>query len=583
MKQETRELINELKDSKQDFEFYPTTKEMISCIFNHIDDNYINVLDIGCGTCNFKNFYDELAEEKYNNEFEIKKKQFYIDKPENKDYEFTGNYSGYSVSSKRKIDKYYVIEKSKILLDRLHKDIIVLGTNFHESLLIDKPVQSIFCNPPYSEFKEWMIRIINEGNCNNIYFIVPDRWKNDNDLNSLLQRKELKPEILGSFDFLNAEREARAKVDVLYIKKKEERYHRNNLDNIEETAFDEWFNETFKMQDSKIEEELHSYEKENKEKQTIKNKLIECNPKNKAKTLVMLYNEELTTLFDNFKAICVLDLEVLETIGVSKKSIKEAIKQKTINLKNIYWELVFDEVEEITSKLTSKTRADMLEKFKELKTVEFNEMNIYSLIVWVIKNANSYYDDQLITFYKDLSSSQNVKPYKSNIKTFDNDNWRFSDNHSHYTLDYRIICSNHLLGIDVDSWNGKLKTSYKYNSKLKDFKVIFNNLGFKIYRVDEVQEFGKKYYAYDFDGMVLFEFKAFKNGNIHFKFNVEFTKALNVEVARLLGWIRCKEDIKKEFDEEMSEGAEKYFKVNHKLLMNGFTNMQLEFKNEVKE
>ena len=49
---------------------------------------------------------------------------------------------------------------------------------------------------------------------------------------------------------------------------------------------------------------------------------------------------------------------------------------------------------------------------------------------------------------------------------------------------------------------------------------------------------------------------------MHIKFNIEFTKALNVEVSRLLGWIKNKEDIKNEFPEEMASGAEKYFKTN---------------------
>ena len=50
---------------------------------------------------------------------------------------------------------------------------------------------------------------------------------------------------------------------------------------------------------------------------------------------------------------------------------------------------------------------------------------------------------------------------------------------------------------------------------------------------------------------------------MHCKFNKEFTKALNVEVSRLLGWIRCKEDIAREFPEELAKGAEKYFKTNY--------------------
>lgn len=50
---------------------------------------------------------------------------------------------------------------------------------------------------------------------------------------------------------------------------------------------------------------------------------------------------------------------------------------------------------------------------------------------------------------------------------------------------------------------------------------------------------------------------------MHVKFNKEFTKAMNVEVSRLLGWIRSAEDIKREFPEELANGAEKYFKQNY--------------------
>lgn len=38
---------------------------------------------------------------------------------------------------------------------------------------------------------------------------------------------------------------------------------------------------------------------------------------------------------------------------------------------------------------------------------------------------------------------------------------------------------------------------------------------------------------------------------------------MNVEVSRLLGWIRSKEDIAREFPEDMAKGAEKYFKSNY--------------------
>jgi hypothetical protein len=546
-------LVKSLKESEEDFEFYPTTKKMIRCIFNAIHDTKINILDIGCGTCNFKRFYEELSKEKYTRE--IAKEQ--------------DKYRVYLKS----IRKYYVIEKSKILLDQLDKDTIVLGTDFHDSQLIDKPVEAIFCNPPYQEFKHWMIRIINEGNCFDLYLVIPERWKEDNDIQALLTEKELNPNVLGSFDFLDAERRSRAKVDILHIAKKTKGYH-TTLDEIEKSAFETWFDETFNFQGlSREEEKLSEYERSARQKEELKNRLILTGEKSKARTLVLFYEEELNTLFNNFQAICSMDAEVLETIGISKESIIEAIKQKTVNLKTLYWGTIFDELEEITSRLTSTTRDEMFERFKELRTVEFTEPNIYSLVIWILKNANTYYNDQLVKFYRELSSHKNVTPYKSNIKTFANDEWRFNnEKNTHYTLDYRIICRNYLLGCET-GWRGELQTGYKYNEKITDIKVIFNNLGFPITYTETPTYFGEKCYAHGHNDEKMFEFKVYKNGNVHLKLNIEFTKAMNVEVSRLLGWIRTKEDIKTEFTGEMAKGAEKYFKTNQQLLVSNGTKL----------
>lgn len=197
-------LITQLKENGQDFEFYPTTKAMVRCIFEHHryyhgsprwhrDHNFGDVLDIGCGTCNFKTFVDELNEP-------LKE----ID------------YGRECV----KIHKYCVIEKSRILLERLPADAIVLGTDFHENTLIDKKVNTIFCNPPYSEYEDWAVRIIRESVCKDIYLIIPQRWKNSEKIKVALSNvKEVYSEksgkldrahVIGSFDFLDAERAARA-------------------------------------------------------------------------------------------------------------------------------------------------------------------------------------------------------------------------------------------------------------------------------------------------------------------------------------------------------------------------------------
>jgi tRNA1(Val) A37 N6-methylase TrmN6 len=54
--------------------------------------------------------------------------------------------------------KCYAIEKAITHLNNMPKDITVVGTDFEQQTLVDKAVDIIFCNPPYSEFEQWMFR-----------------------------------------------------------------------------------------------------------------------------------------------------------------------------------------------------------------------------------------------------------------------------------------------------------------------------------------------------------------------------------------------------------------------------------------
>ena len=58
------QLINELKENEQDFEFYPTTKEMIKTIYEAAP-SWGEWLDIGAGTCNFRKYFLEFAREQH--------------------------------------------------------------------------------------------------------------------------------------------------------------------------------------------------------------------------------------------------------------------------------------------------------------------------------------------------------------------------------------------------------------------------------------------------------------------------------------------------------------------------------------
>ena len=513
----TLSLVKELKENGEDFEFYPTTKEMIRAVYKKFIDlpfsyRIRSVLDIGCGTCNFKKHIDGC---------------FADEKRENNGYRF----------------QYYVMEKSKILIDRLPKDAIVLGTDFNMNTLIDKPIDAIFCNPPYSEFEAWTDRIIRESQAKFVFLVIPQRWKENAAIQSAIKHTKAKTEVLGSFDFLHAERNARAKVDVLFIDK---HMYRND-------AFDDWFDATFKVSESKF-----SFEEEREE---IKRELL--SGKNKIELLTNGYDSKLTELHRHFSAIASLDAETLESVGINKGKVKEAFKHKIAGLKSFYWHLAFNLLDEITSRLTSETREKLCERFKGLLSVDFTAENVYALLVWVCKNASAYYDEQLITLYKKLSDFDNIKPFKSNQKFFTREYWGRAayDERSKFCLCNRIITSR-LCFRSRYSWESKIGERESYGV-VNDLCAIANNLGFLADRKEYPQEFGKKYYVYLHDGKPLMEFKVYGNGNTHLKLNPDFVTAMTVEVSRLLGWIRDKSDIEKEFPEDMAKGAEKYFGIQY--------------------
>ena len=121
------QLVTEIKQNNEDWEWYPTTSEIVDALKSHIEqiekrdwnrDWTYNgkVLDIGCGNgC----FFEKLCTDKF-----------------------------------KHVQKFG-IEKSNILAEQLPEDVIILGSDFNEQTLIDKKVDMIFCNPPYSEYDLW--------------------------------------------------------------------------------------------------------------------------------------------------------------------------------------------------------------------------------------------------------------------------------------------------------------------------------------------------------------------------------------------------------------------------------------------
>ncbi|MBQ9502759.1 MAG: DUF4942 domain-containing protein [Lentisphaeria bacterium] len=555
----TTALVEQLKEAGEDFEFYPTTREMVKMIWDHRrgkwDDgsphiaDFGTVLDIGCGTCNFRRWV----------------------------HEFNAEVAKEPDGDRHTVDMhgYYVMEKSLILLNQLDPDVVVLGTDFHEATLIDKPVDTIFCNPPYREYEDWAARIITESACKEIYLIIPRRWKESEKIMLALKRMKLSfephqvqrcefltvtketvtdVEVIGSADFLDAERAARAKVDIIHINKKY---------TPQDAGFDRFFDDTFGMPDEAKSKYDFEYQERQAEAEALKAELL--TGRNKVEILCRGYDEKQKQLFEHFKTICGLDAGVLEAIGVRKDAVKKALKKNFEGLKNLYWNAAFDCLEEITSRLTSQSRKDMLGRFTLLKTVDFTPSNIYALIVWVIKNANRYTEDQMIDFFMALSSKENVRNYVSNKRVFEQDRWRYTsreNRNTHYTLDYRIVVTKHALPGEAGyEWHDSTVRDI-FQTKIGDICTVANNLGFPVGRIDIPRSYGARGTAQTtIDGKpeTLFAFRCYQNRNVHIKFNMEFMKALNVAVARKLGWIKNKSDIAREFTPEMAEGAERYF------------------------
>jgi len=551
-------LLTIVKSSGEDFEWYPTTKEIITSLYWDIksqntsydkkyERSHISLLDIGCGDGKIFREIENISKE-------------------NPDDDKNRNYTTLNFNDK------FAIEKSQVLINSLPSDIFVLGTDFHEQTLIDKEVDVIFSNPPYSEFSQWTTKIIKEANAPLIYLVIPQRWESEKSIKDALELRGGEITIVGEFDFLNSEdRKARAKVHLLRIEFKTKHYNSNTL---EDDPFEIWFDEVFKVDAQKVETSTYEYTENYRKAERLKELVT---GESLIPRLEELYNKELNHLINNYSKVAELDSELLKELNVSIEGLKKALKLKISGLKNLYWRELFDNLSEITTRLTSKSREKLLKKLTDRTSIDFTKSNAYSVVIWAIKNANEYFDNQLIEVYEYLTTQESIRLYKSNSRIVE-DNWRYiKDDMSHYSLDYRIVkhsCST----LEFD-YSGNFRGMSDIASiQIADIFTVARNLGFDVNctRVSARSWFpGKKeYFNYSKSGEAkeFAEMKAFKNGNLHFKFSQEFMKALNIEAARLNRWIKSPKEATEEFGISEEE-AEELFNNNFAILPTNMTNL----------
>lgn len=524
----TNQLVREIKENNEDFEFYPTTLEIVKVFanyikeFKHVRSDYGysgSVLDIGCGNGGF--FQKLCADEAFKN-----------------------------------ISKYG-IEKSMILSEQLPDDVVLLGTDFNQQTLIDKKVDVIFCNPPYSEYETWAEKIILQGNTSVIALVIPTRWSSNGRIKYALERRNMKAEVVGTYDFENAERKARATVDLIFITAKTN--IRFDCAESLKDPFDVWFDDTFKIN---AETDKYKTEFDSDRKDKIKNELAIKG--DTAEMLVQFYNQDMEKLYNNYRKLEEIDADLFNELKVNVPMLKESLKTRLHGLKHIYWDLLFKKYDKVTSRLTSTGRRKVINRLNDNTAIDFTLENIFQLTLWIIKHSNTLFDEQITEYFYSLCNTENIHRYKSN-KRWSDDDWRYmkknlyeyghlkKDNVSqlkNILLDYRIIVT--AFGNFETVWRTKLTESCL--NFLSDTVIIGKNLGFDIdfslpekYADVDVDDW-KNFNISTKDGKVFANVKLYKNGNRHVKFCKEFMQKLNVEMARINHWVQDKSEVVNEMD-----------------------------------
>lgn len=276
----------------------------------------------------------------------------------------------------------------------------------------------------------------------------------------------------------------------------------------------------------------------------------------------------------NYQALFRLDYALFKELGVDKNAVREGLKKRIAGLKNTYWAALFEHLDVITSRLSTKTKERFRRRITSHALVAFTASNAYAVALWAIKFANQYFDAQLVQLFRDLSTHDGVENYVSNQRAWVKDHWRYNDENkwpnSHYRLDYRVVVEGHGGIAKPSSYRSYDHPGGLYNGRhelIDDMIAVFGNLGFRVqdrasrtrtWAANEWQDFRMA------DERVVFQVKGYYNGNIHLRFLPAAIKALNIEAGRLLGWLRSPAEVVTELGYTAADAAT-YFGANQRL------------------
>lgn len=544
----TLALVSALKDHSEDFEFYPTTDEMLSAVRKDIQailsdpfsDKYpiFSALDVGAA-------------------------------------------DGRALMRLTDGDRY-AIEKSLMLVERQDRSIVTVGTDLFAQVLLDLRCDVIFSNPPYSHFGAWSEKIVREANAKLIYLIIPVRWQNDKSLQSAIESRKAETEVLAqfSFDTPDADRRARTVVDVVRIRLDKHSHNRGRSyrsNELRVDPFDLWFEQHFAPQSTVADcsnlDPKATIEARAKKRISTGRELITS--RGLVQALSDFYQNDLSDLVGDYERICGLDPVLLGELGVSTEALAKGLKLKIEGLKHVYWRELFENFRPVTSRLATKTRQRVMDKLQASMSIDFTPDNVHALCAWLIKNCNQYFDDQLIELVERMTKKANVINYKSNVKTFAEEGWRYgrTPEIERYKLDHRIILEC-WKALDYGYFGDQSPTlDSTVADLLNDLMTVANNLGFETRHEAPAGrrewEAGQKVLFHFTDRKtgqraVAFEAKAHKKGTLHLKVNQRLMCRLNVEFGRLKGWVRNAQEAADEMDISVTQ-AQAAFHSNLRL------------------
>jgi hypothetical protein len=544
--------IKILQAADEDREWYPTTKEILAAFSADLyeQSKTISSMNDGKGIYHDKKHYDRET----GTDYDIVSIESMLDVGAG-DGRIFNVIKDKSKDRRFRVEKKYGIEIANTQSDDLiRKGVFIIGRDFFQTSLIDKKYAVIFSNPPYSIYENWTLRLLRESNFIIMYLVIPVRWETNKKIMREIKRFDY--ENIGEYDFSHGERAARARVNLIRVCNKKMNYKNYRVFEyskyVKQDPFARWVENCIGTFDEVPEEKASDYDEEKK--------FLALKQGSGIDQLVDDYSAEMNSLIEGFKAVARLPARVISSINLNKNSILEIIKTNIETLKKRYWRLAFEKLDAVTERLTCETRDKLLEKMKEFKTLDFNAGNIRSIVIWIIEHYNEYTKEQAVTLFNNLTEPDYIRAYKSNIN-WDKDTWRYSRYEAKYPngkpekymLDYRFVARSRA---GCRGYGGN-------SSIVDDLIIVLRSLGADISRLKKVNAAikGEKqetiFYNYAKEkAETAFECRFYENGNVHLKVNQALMTKFNVEVARILGWVRGPEDIQAEFDISEKEAVE---------------------------